>query len=700
MPRALIAFSVFVLLFSEVGGLASSAEGSIWESFDPSNPAYVGSLKDMPVKQIAKHESSTSPENLENKDLPFAEPHLVSEAQNQQPEQTNNKATDTSSASNDLHNDSDAIIETNPTAVTASKDETIFKNDNTEHLIEDAQKLMAQPIEPPPLMGQQAAFNNLSPSSEENIRSERPYLTPIEEAPDPFKILEALNQLQNQSIDNSLLSGASDPSGSELEKDLPLNVPLLDRQNDILDPIELDVNPTRTLTLSLEKALLMAIKANIPQRILNETVYRDRWRFWSATSALLPDIFLNYRLINRTNNTSPTSGGAALNSGSNANTLNQAGFSINYNLSAPEIFNAIATYYDWQTNVQFTGAGLQDTMRLTINRYYDVLRSRAELAVRIEAVKQARVQTELNERLERGGVGTKFAVLQAKTQLAENELALLNQQSLARIAEIALMNSIAVPLGTNLSLDESQLYKKTLVSPDYSIDELVKFAKSGRPDLARRKYAIKAAENRLIQSWTEILPSFTAEYFQTSSSPSFSPALDTRNYSQFRQSTLGLTMPIVRGGGLFYLSTINQRRAEFRQAKLELLNDQFNIEQQVRESFLRTKSTEKQILAAERQLNAATEAIKLARVRLQTGIGTNIDLIDAQRNYVNALVNKVRAVIEYNQSQVDILRSTGQISPDTVLKGTLSFKMGGSYLPAATVTSQTNNGFKRARYGP
>ena len=80
------------------------------------------------------------------------------------------------------------------------------------------------------------------------------------------------------------------------------------------------------------------------------------------------------------------------------------------------------------------------------------MKARGELAVRIEAVRQANIQLKLNEKLDEAGVGTRFSVLQAKEQLAENELALIAQQSNARIAEIQLLNTLNMPLGTDLRL--------------------------------------------------------------------------------------------------------------------------------------------------------------------------------------------------------------------------------------------------------
>jgi outer membrane protein TolC len=61
----------------------------------------------------------------------------------------------------------------------------------------------------------------------------------------------------------------------------------------------------------------------------------------------------------------------------------------------------------------------------------------------------------------------------------------------------------------------------------------------------------------------------------------------------------------------------------------------------------------------------------LARVRLANGVGTNIDVINAQRDFITALVNKANAIITFNLAQVQLLHDTGLISVETLTSGRL-----------------------------
>ncbi|MDX1920974.1 MAG: TolC family protein [Candidatus Caenarcaniphilales bacterium] len=433
---------------------------------------------------------------------------------------------------------------------------------------------------------------------------------------------------------------------------------LLDTQQEISSPVKLDINPSKTVELNLEKALSTALKYNLSRRIVAETVKRDKWRFWDSTSSLLPNTSFDFNVVERSGGSSfSNSAGTAINRGENY----LATFGIRESLSLPSIFGSIASYNDWMTNNKFLDLNSQELLRQTANQYYEVIRNRSELAVRIEAYQKAQENLVLNEALLEGGVGTRFSVIQAQTQLSDNELALLSQQSTARIAELRLFVLLNYPLEANLRLSESTVEKKTLISPDEPIESLVQFAFNHRPDIKRRYLAYKASQKRVAQAATEFAPSLSASFTTSSNTSTFGSSLEPSNISQFQTSAIGLNLT-QRGFGLGQVSAINRQRAESRQANLEMEQEILEVESQVRDAFLRSQSTEQQIKSAEKQVNAAIEGLELARVRLKNGVGTNIDLIDSQRTFVNAWINKVRAIVQYNQSQVDLLRAIGNIS--------------------------------------
>ena len=98
------------------------------------------------------------------------------------------------------------------------------------------------------------------------------------------------------------------------------------------------------------------------------------------------------------------------------------------------------------------------------------------------------------------------------------------------------------------------------------------------------------------------------------------------------------------------------------QARAALLNSNqqlLYVVQQVRESYLNSQTAERQIEVADKGVISSAEELRLARVRLANGVGTNIDVINAQRDFITALVQKANAIIQFNIAQAQLLHDIG-----------------------------------------
>lgn len=91
-----------------------------------------------------------------------------------------------------------------------------------------------------------------------------------------------------------------------------------------------------------------------------------------------------------------------------------------------------------------------------------------------------------------------------------------------------------------------------------------------------------------------------------------------------------------------------------------------NVMYEVRASYLNMLTAKEQVKVAAEAVVSATEQLRLANLRVTYGQGINLELIQAQQVYVTALTNHVQAVINYNITQAQLLRDTGQISLDSL----------------------------------
>jgi outer membrane protein TolC len=121
--------------------------------------------------------------------------------------------------------------------------------------------------------------------------------------------------------------------------------------------------------------------------------------------------------------------------------------------------------------------------------------------------------------------------------------------------------------------------------------------------------------------------------------------------------------------GLGTVCNIYSARALSRQAMLQANQELLLVDQQVRTAYLNAVTSKAQIDATAYGVASAREALRLAMLRLQTGVGTNLELIQAQRDFITALTSQAQAIAASNLAQAQLLHDSGLISYDTLVRG-------------------------------
>ena len=69
---------------------------------------------------------------------------------------------------------------------------------------------------------------------------------------------------------------------------------------------------------------------------------------------------------------------------------------------------------------------------------------------------------------------------------------------------------------------------------------------------------------------------------------------------------------------------------------------------------------------ARRQVNAASEGLRLTQANLKAGTMTTLEVLEAADAMARARLRHARAIVGYNQSQVDLLAALGLVSEETL----------------------------------
>ena len=121
--------------------------------------------------------------------------------------------------------------------------------------------------------------------------------------------------------------------------------------------------------------------------------------------------------------------------------------------------------------------------------------------------------------------------------------------------------------------------------------------------------------------------------------------------------------------GVTAVTNILSARVISQQTMLQANQVLQQVSQQVRGAYLNALTAREQIDVTATGVESSAEELRLANLRVQMGIGTNLELIQAQRDYITALINQAQAIIQSNQAQAQLLHDTGLISVDSLLNG-------------------------------
>lgn len=117
------------------------------------------------------------------------------------------------------------------------------------------------------------------------------------------------------------------------------------------------------------------------------------------------------------------------------------------------------------------------------------------------------------------------------------------------------------------------------------------------------------------------------------------------------------------------VTTILAARALARQAMLQSNQELSLVSGQVRADYLDAIAAREKIDSNAYGVASGAEGLRLANLRLKAGMGSNIEVIQAQRNYITALIGRAQSIIASNEAQALLLHDTGLISVETLTDG-------------------------------
>lgn len=391
--------------------------------------------------------------------------------------------------------------------------------------------------------------------------------------------------------------------------------------------------------ITLDDSVKLALQNNPTVKMAMQDKETARYGVKIAEGGLLPSI--GYKHTSSRGNTS-------LSSAVNSTFDNK--FSMNWNVyTFGQQEGAIGAA---RATSQATDLGVAKAMQQikldATNGYYGILQARNMLQVSQESVDQ--LTAHLKNVQAQYGVGTvaKSDVLRSEVELANAQQSLIKAQNSYDLAVSSLNNVIGLPLGTELTVKEELQY----AAYDKTLDGCIDYALQNRPEVLQEAFKVKAAKETKRSKDAGHLPVIALVGSQDWTSHDF-PGSDNSNWM------IGATL----SWNAFDSGIANAQAGQAQQAYDKELQTEKQtkdaVQLEVRQAYLGLREAEKRIETSKVAVTKSDEDFKIAQVRYMAGVGTNIDVIDAQVAMTQAKTNYYQALYDFNTSRAKLEKAMG-----------------------------------------
>ncbi|MDM7460183.1 MAG: TolC family protein [bacterium] len=293
-----------------------------------------------------------------------------------------------------------------------------------------------------------------------------------------------------------------------------------------------------------------------------------------------------------------------------------------------------------------------DTILQVVQAYQGVSRADEFVRVAEEALKNAQERLRIIRVQVDAGVAAQFDLLRAETAVAQAEQALLNARNQRELAAAALNNLLGRDLNTPV-----QVVKPTELPTlqEVALETLTQQAYTNRPEILAAERGVELARVNIRNAQRGALPNLllTGQAdFNLNTSP-FNPRRETYT------GVVVLSVPIWDSG--ITRAREAQARDDLEIAQLRLQQVKEGVALEVRQAYLNLQDAQKRLAVAQKGLEQATEALRLARVRFEAGVSPQLEISDAELAFTQAQTNLVNAQFDYLDAYAALQRAIGMI---------------------------------------
>ncbi|HZL35851.1 MAG TPA: TolC family protein [Tepidisphaeraceae bacterium] len=422
----------------------------------------------------------------------------------------------------------------------------------------------------------------------------------------------------------------------------------------------------RLLAIDLATAVRVAAARNLDIRLARERVNASQGRLESSVGSIFPVIAPGIAFAHLEGANQASGGNLVF---TNFNTLLPSVLIQTVLNPGAVVYDVIASRKRLAASEQQEQSVRLETTRLSAIQYFDLVLAQTKVGATRRALNDAQELLRITQLRVKAGAGLHADELRAQASLASRQQDLTSAMNLFYQASVTLSLTLHLDPSVTLAPAPREVRQTTLVREDMSIENLLALAVQWRPDLGALRSAVAAAQaDQGVTAFTGLGPQFQGSYrggILSADSPGKKP--DTTLYQPFHETQRA-------GAGVGFslgLSTFGQfktGKALERAAEIDVQRRLDKVRADVIRAAQDSNANAALIPAAQREVTAAAEALRLAQTNFGAGTMLLIDVLQAEDAVEESRLRYATAVARYNQSQINLLASLGLLDEKSLLQ--------------------------------
>lgn len=287
----------------------------------------------------------------------------------------------------------------------------------------------------------------------------------------------------------------------------------------------------------------------------------------------------------------------------------------------------------------------------TLRAFYAVILLERSVQVQDQQIRALDEHLLMTQRRVESGSATDFDALSTTVRVAQAQSQRVDLQRSLTDQQVTMRRLLGLPWDAPVS--PSGVFLEQPVRE--SIDSLLARAARGRPDLVTASDQLETARLQAEAAALGDMPSLRlhAAYGLRNG---FEPNLNAirGNWSA------GVTMDLPVFNGYQTSSRREEAEASLRAADQHWKDLHRSAEAEVRQAYAAVQSAHDKIEVTNLQLTQAERAVENARVRYQSGAGTNLDVLDAETNAAASQLQQLQALYQFVLDKIQLNAASGE----------------------------------------